>query len=122
VRERPVRGKRGFAIRGLQSAIYQELTMSADPQAAHEPHPWLDLTPDDVLDRLVHELYTPVSALGSEVDRLASGTFEDDDLIPLLHQIRENLNALGRLVVTLKRYTSERQSLSAEDASAEQNG
>ena len=96
--------------------------MSADPQATHEPHPWLDLTPDDVLDRLVHELYTPVSALGSEVDRLASGTFEDDDLIPLLHQIRENLNALGRLVVTLKRYTSERHSLSAEDAGAEQNG
>jgi len=84
--------------------------MSADTHAAHEPHPWLDLTPDEVLDRLVHELYTPVSALGSEVDRLASGAFEDDDLLLLLGQIRENVNALGRLVVTLKRYTSERHS------------
>ena len=84
--------------------------MSSDSHAAHEPHPWLDLTPDDVLDRLVHELYAPVSALGSEVDRLASGAFEDDDLLPLLDQIRENVNVLGRLVVTLKRYTVERHS------------
>jgi hypothetical protein len=73
----------------------------------HEPHPWLDLTPDEVLDRLVHDLYAPVSALGSEVDQLASGAFEDDDLLVLLDRIRENVNALGRLVVALKHYTTE---------------
>jgi signal transduction histidine kinase len=83
--------------------------MPSDPHAAHEPHPWIDLAPNEVLDRLVHELYTPVSALGSEVDRLASGAFEDDDLLVLLDQIRENVNALGRLVVTLKRYIGERE-------------
>jgi hypothetical protein len=90
--------------------------MSSDAHATHEPHPWLDLTPDEVLDRLVHDLYTPVSALGSEVDRLASGAFEDDDLLVLLGQIRENVNALGRLVVMLKRYSVERHSDSAEQA------
>jgi hypothetical protein len=90
--------------------------MSSDAHATHEPHPWLDLTPDEVLDRLVHDLYTPVSALGSEVDRLASGAFEDDDLLILLGQIRENVNALGRLVVMLKRYSVERHSDSAEQA------
>jgi hypothetical protein len=84
--------------------------MSSDAHAAHEPHPWLDLTPDEVLERLVHDLYTPVSALGSEVDRLASGAFEDDDLLPLIDQIRENVNALGRLVVILKRYSVEHHS------------
>ncbi|MFL5806117.1 MAG: hypothetical protein ACJ8CR_30835 [Roseiflexaceae bacterium] len=83
--------------------------MLSDPHAAHEPHPWVDLTPDQVLEKLVHELYAPVSALGSEVDRLASGAFEDDDLLGLLDQIRENVNMLGRLVVMLKRYTSERE-------------
>jgi hypothetical protein len=88
--------------------------MSSDAHATHEPHPWLDLTPDEVLDRLVHDLYTPVSALGSEVDRLASGAFEDDDLLILLGQIRENVNALGRLVVILKRYSVERHSDTAE--------
>ena len=88
--------------------------MSSDAHATHEPHPWLDLTPDQVLERLVHDLYTPVSALGSEVDRLASGAFEDDDLLALLDQIRENVNALGRLVVTLKRYSVERHSDTAE--------
>ena len=80
----------------------------------HEPHPWIDLTSDQVLDQLVHELYPPVSALGSEVDRLASGAFEDDDLLVLLDQIRLNVNALGRLVVTLKRYTVERHNDSTE--------
>jgi hypothetical protein len=90
--------------------------MSSDAHATHEPHPWLDLTPDEVLDRLVHDLYTPVSALGSEVDRLASGAFEDDDLLILLGQIRENVNALGRLVVMLKHYSVERHSDSAEQA------
>jgi signal transduction histidine kinase len=80
--------------------------MSAE---SHEPHSWDDFTADEVLERLVHELYTPVSALGSEVDRLASGAFDDDELLGLLDQIRENVNALGRLVVALKRYTSERE-------------
>jgi hypothetical protein len=83
--------------------------MSSELHTGHEPHPWIDLTADQVLEKLVHELYAPVSALGSEVDRLASGAFEDDDLLLLLDQIRENVNALGRLVVTLKRYTSERE-------------
>jgi signal transduction histidine kinase len=90
--------------------------MSSDAHAAHEPHPWIDLTPDEVLDRLVHDLYTPVSALGSEIDRLASGAFEDDDLLVLLDQIRENVNALGRLVVILKRYSVERHSDPAQQA------
>jgi signal transduction histidine kinase len=90
--------------------------MSSDLYAAHEPHPWLDLTPDEVLDRLVQELYAPVSALGSEVDRLASGAFEDDDLLPLLDQIRENVNTLGRLVVTLKQYSRDRHSDPAPSA------
>jgi hypothetical protein len=77
-------------------------------QTPLEPHPWAEKTPDEVLDTLVYELYAPVSALGSELDRLASGAFEDDELLPLLHQMREALNTLSRLVVMLKRYTSER--------------
>ncbi len=70
--------------------------MSSESNAAHEPHPWVELTPNQVLDKLVHEIYTPVSALGSEVDRLASGSFEDDDLLELIGHLRENVNALGR--------------------------
>jgi hypothetical protein len=79
----------------------------------HEPHPWSDLTPDQVLERLVYELYTPVSALGNEVDRLSTGAFEDEDLLGLIDQIRESVNSLSRLVVTLKHYTSERPSETA---------
>ena len=40
----------------------------SDSNASHEPHPWADKTPDDVIRALVYELYAPVSALG-ERDR-----------------------------------------------------
>jgi hypothetical protein len=83
------------------------VAMSSESNLSHEPHPWIELTPRQVLDKLLNEIYTPVSALGSEVDRLASGSFEDDELMELIGQIRENVNVLGRLVVTLKRYTNE---------------
>jgi hypothetical protein len=75
---------------------------------SHEPHPWADKTPDDVLQALVYELYPPVSALGNEIDRLATGAFEDEELIALLGQMREGVDQLSRLVVLLKRYAAER--------------
>jgi signal transduction histidine kinase len=81
---------------------------------SHEPHFWDEFTPDEVLERLVHDLYTPVSALGSEVDRLATGAFDDEELLGLIDQIRENVNALGRLVVALKHYTNERNQRAGE--------
>jgi hypothetical protein len=76
--------------------------------ASHEPHPWADKTPEEVLHTLVYELYTPVSALGDEVDRLSTGAFEDEELIPLIERMREGINHLSKLVVMLKRYTAER--------------
>jgi hypothetical protein len=75
---------------------------------SHEPHPWADKTPDDVLQALVYELYGPVSALGNEIDRLATGAFEDEDLIALIEQMREGVDHLSRLVVLLKRYAADR--------------
>lgn len=82
--------------------------MPTQHHAMHEPHPWAEMTPEEVLDALVYELYGPVSALGGEVDRLATGAFEDEELPDLIQQIREGVNALSRMVVMLKRYTSER--------------
>jgi hypothetical protein len=81
----------------------------------HEPHPWSELSPDQVLETLVYELYAPVSALGDEVDRLATGAFEDEDLPALIDQIREGVNVLSRLVVNLKRYTADRDSAAAPE-------
>jgi hypothetical protein len=75
---------------------------------SHEPHPWADKTPADVLQALVYELYPPVSALGNEIDRLATGAFEDEELIALLGQMRAGVDQLSKLVVLLKRYAAER--------------
>ena len=84
--------------------------MSDEPHthAAYEPHPWIDLRPDEVLDRVIHDLYTPVSALGEEIDRLSTGAFEDEELIALLAQMRAGVDHLSRLVVLLKHYAAER--------------
>jgi len=79
-----------------------------DTHSTLDQHPWAGKTPDEVLGLLVRELYAPVSALGDELDRLATGAFEDDDLPALLEQMREGVNGLSRLVVALKRYTKER--------------
>ena len=87
----------------------------SDLHPSHEPHPWSELAPDQVLEALVYELYAPVSALGNEVDRLATGAFEDEELLELIEQIREAVNSLGRVVVALKQYTAERRSTTSLD-------
>lgn len=81
-----------------------------DSHVSHEANSWELKTPDEVLEMLVRELYAPVSALGDEIDRLATGAFEDDELPALLEQMREGVNHLSRLVVALKRYTADRHS------------
>lgn len=73
------------------------------------PHPWDNLSPDEVLQKLVYELYAPVSALGSEVDRLATGAFEDEELLVLIGQMREGINHLSLVIVALKQYTKAQQ-------------
>ena len=75
--------------------------------SAHEPHPWAGKSANDVLDALVYELYAPVSALGGQVDRLSTGAFADEELGTLLEQIRDKVDQLSRVVVTLKRYNDE---------------
>ena len=79
-----------------------------DGQPPHEPHLWAELTPEQVLDALIYELYPPISALGDEIDRLTTGAFDDEELTLLLDQMQAGVNQLSRLVVALKRYTAER--------------
>jgi hypothetical protein len=87
----------------------------SDSNASHEPHPWADKTPDEVLRALVYDLYAPVSALGEEMDRLSTGAFEDEELTALLAQMRAGVDHLSRLVVLLKRYATERQAQAEPD-------
>jgi hypothetical protein len=79
------------------------------PQHAqpHDPHPWMHLSPAQVIDMLVYELYGPVSALGGQFERIMAGDFDADDLPDVLAQISGRVDDLGRLVVLLKRYSEE---------------
>ena len=83
------------------------MTEAVSLSQSQEPHPWSSMSSAEVLATVLYDLYGPVSALGAQVDSLASGSFEDDELLTLIDHIRESTNQLGRLVVTLKRYTTE---------------
>jgi hypothetical protein len=85
--------------------------MSFSPAGhSRDRHAWGDMTQHEMLNALVYELYGPVSALGNEIDRLTHGAFEDDELMSLLDQMRENIAHLSTTVVALKRYADERRS------------
>ena len=77
------------------------------PHATPERHQWDELSAEQVLERLVYELYGPLSALGIDLDQLATGTFEDDELTDLLTHMRARVSDLSRLVVAIKRYSQE---------------
>lgn len=67
---------------------------------------WELMTPREVLAALVYELYNPVSALGSHLNRL---TGEDDPLSEeeyeaIFDQMQQSVRQLSRTVVHLRRY------------------
>jgi hypothetical protein len=82
------------------------MTEQQSMQRSHEHHSWEDLTPEQLLATLPYEIYAPVSVLGSDLDRLLRGEFEDEDeLNVILLHLRETTNQLSRVVVALKNYT-----------------
>jgi hypothetical protein len=76
------------------------------PDAQH----WEHLTPEQLLDLLVYELYNPVSILGSQIKRL---TDDDDPLSEeeyeaIFEQMHGAVRQLSKTVVQLKRYNEDR--------------
>ncbi|MFQ3631620.1 hypothetical protein [Roseiflexus sp.] len=69
-----------------------------------DSHPWAELSAPQTLSLLLHELYAPVSALGSQVNRLANETLDDGERTEIIGHMRARIDDLGRLVVLLKRY------------------
>lgn len=71
---------------------------------------WDGLAPQQVLDALVYELYSPVSMLGSQLKRLT----DDDDPISeeeyeeIFEQMHNAVRQLSKTVVNLKRYNEGR--------------
>lgn len=82
--------------------------MSEHPRR-HEPQPWDQLSPEQLLEQLAHQLYGPVSMLGSQLKRLT----DDDDPISeeeyeaIFESMHNAVNQLSRTVVQLKRYSEE---------------
>jgi hypothetical protein len=71
---------------------------------------WEHLTPEQVLDLLVYELYSPVSILGSQIKRLTDDDdpISEDDYEAIFDQMHNAVRQLSKTVVHLKRYSEDR--------------
>lgn len=70
---------------------------------------WEHMAPREVLASLVYELYSPVSLLGSQLNRIVS---EDDPLTEeeyeaIFEQMQKAVHRLSKTVVNLRRYVQE---------------
>lgn len=81
----------------------------SEPQRP-DPHHWESLTPEQLLDLLVYELYSPVSILGSQLKRLTDDEdpLSEDDYEASFEQMHNAVRQLSRTVVHLKRYSEDR--------------
>lgn len=79
----------------------------AEHHQAFDSHPWAELTAAQALSLLLHELYTPVSALGDQVSRLAADPLDESERAVIIGHMRARIDDLSRLVVLLKRYLDE---------------
>lgn len=79
-------------------------------QQRPDSQPWSSLSPEQVLDLLVYELYNPVSILGNQIKRLA----DDDDPLSeeeyeaIFEQMHNAVRQLSKTVVGIKRYKEDR--------------
>lgn len=82
--------------------------MSEQPR--HDAQQWDQLSPEQVLDLLVYELYGPVSILGSQIKRLADDDdpISEEDYEAIFEQMHHAVRQLSKTVVHLKRYSEER--------------
>ncbi len=82
----------------------------SESTSRHEAHDWEDLTPDQVLTSIVYELYSPVSLLGSKLNRLTGDEdpLTEEEYEAIFTQMQEAVDQLSKTVVNLKRYTKAR--------------
>jgi hypothetical protein len=83
-----------------------------EPQP-HAIHDWDHLAPEQVLDRLVYELYNPVSLLGSQIRRLTEDEdpLSEEEYEAIFEQMHNAVRELSKTVVHLKRYGEARKRL-----------
>jgi hypothetical protein len=80
--------------------------MSEQP-ARQDPQQWESLSPEQVIDSLIYEIYNPVSLLGSQLKRLTDDedAISEDDYEAIFEQMHQAVRQLSRTVVHLKRYS-----------------
>ena len=83
----------------------------SDQPTRPDSHNWDALSPEQVLEALVYELYRPVSLLGSQLKRLTADDdpLSEEDYEAIFEQMDSAVRQLSKTVVHLKRYTEERQ-------------
>ncbi len=81
---------------------------------SEQPRPdtqhWDQLAPEQVIELLVYELYSPVSILGSQLKHLTDDDdpLSEDDYDASFEQMHNAVRQLSKTVVHLKRYSEQR--------------
>ena len=70
---------------------------------------WENLTYEQVLEQLIHQLYGPVSLLGAQLKRLTDDDdpLSEDEYEAIFDNMHNAVNQLSKTVVQLKRYSEE---------------
>lgn len=81
----------------------------SDPHPRSEPHNWEHMTPEQLLEALVYEIYNPVSLLGSQLKRITTDDdpLSEDDYEAIFAQMDSAVRQLSKTVVHLKRYSED---------------
>lgn len=95
--------------------------MSEQQHSRNNPDPqdWSTMTPRQVLAKLVHELYNPVSLIGSQLNHLTADTdpITEEEYEEIFDQIQNAVGRLSKTVVNLRGYVQE---LDRQDRSEKQ--
>ncbi len=72
-----------------------------------DPQQWDSLQPEQVIDKLIYDLYNPVSLLGSQLKRLTDDDdpLSEEDYESIFEQMHNAVRQLSRTVVHLKLYS-----------------
>jgi K+-sensing histidine kinase KdpD len=92
-----------------------------DQAIHHDVHSWNDMNPEQVLLTLLHDLYSPVSVLGTHLNRLTGDDdpLTEEDMDGIFDQMQTAVRQLSKTVVNLKQYTRDHQGVPPPPPAAE---
>lgn len=81
-----------------------------------ENQDWDAMSPKQVLAALVHDIYTPVSLISSQLNRITgdSDPLTEEEYEAIFEQMQQAISRLSKTVVRLRKYVQEQDGTTVE--------